>query len=253
MRLLRESDELLQGFDQWKIFKWVLALLMLISGCFTVSVVGFLRKDMGERYFSLINLFFGYSVVANFVFLGNFIGMAAGGHFSQAMLLFYLGFVGTSFYHLSEIRRKNKAGVEWHSMHHGTSLLPLPISEEIILKLWEPLLVFFAGLLLTKFSPQAGVWLVISGISLLINNHIVFYFERQKFLDARDAGIEARNLGKALQGKPARQTNGFVIAASTMQLFRHEGGLRDAFLRMSPDIRRAFDSDAEFGGSAAQG
>jgi hypothetical protein len=234
-------------------YKWLLALLMLISGCFTVSVVGFLRKDMGERYFSLINLFFGYSVVANFVYLGNFIGMVAGREFSQIMLLFYLGFIGVSFYHLAEIRRKNKAGVEWHSMSHGTSLLPLPFSEEIVLKLWEPLLVFVAGLLLRKLSAQASLWLVISGISLLINNHIVFYFERQKFLDARDAGIEARNLGKALQGKPARQTGGFVIAASTTELFRHQGGLRDAFLRMSPDLRRAFDSEADFGGGAAQG
>lgn len=251
MRLVKESDELFQGVDAWRMFKWILALLLLISGCFSISVVGFLRKDFGERYYGLVNLAFGYTIVANFAFFGNLVGIAAGGSFSWLATLGWLGFIGASIYHRWAIHKKNKAGLDWHSQCHGTSLLPLPCSEETVFKAWEPALVFLTGLLCWKVSGQLSLWLLISGIALLVSNHLVFHFERQKFLDARDAGIEARNMGKALQGKPARETGGFVIAASTVQICRHDAGLRDAFARMSPDVKRMFDGEPDFGGAAA--
>lgn len=247
MRLASESDQLFQGFDQWKMFKWLLGFGALLSSCFTVSVVGFLRKDMGERYYNSINLFFGYTIVANFAFLGNVIGVASGHGFSWLMLLFWLAFIVASIYHRREISRKNKAGEEWHTMCHGTSILPLPFSEETIFKVCEPLLVFLIGLVFWKISLQVGVWLMACGLALLINNHLVFHFQRQKVLDARDGMIEARNIGKAMQGLPARQTSGFVMAGSTIQLVHKDAGLQEAFARMSPELKGMFDSAPNFG------
>ena len=52
-------------------FEVALAILSLVSGCFAISVVPFIRKDFGERYLGWLNLFFGYTVVANFTFLGS--------------------------------------------------------------------------------------------------------------------------------------------------------------------------------------
>src|SRR5580704_13754617 len=126
MRLMKETDQVAQVFDSWRIFKWFLALLSLVSSWFTVSFVVFLRKEFGERYLSWINLFFGYTVVANIAFLGGLVGMASGRGFPLLMMLFWLAFIAASFDHRWKIARKNKACVEWHSMSHGTSLLPLP-------------------------------------------------------------------------------------------------------------------------------
>jgi hypothetical protein len=50
------------------------------------------------------------------------------------MFLFWLAFIAMSIYRRIEITRKNNAGVEWHSVYMGTSLLPLPVSHEKIYK-----------------------------------------------------------------------------------------------------------------------
>jgi hypothetical protein len=251
VKLVKESTQLFQGFNSVKVFLWFFALLCLISRFFCISVLGFTRKDFGERYYSWINLFFGYTIVANFAFLGNVVTVASGHHFSWLMLFFWLAFIAVSIYHRREISAKNKAGVEWHSQYQGQSLLPPAWGMERILKALEPALVFLAGLLLIKFSGPAGVWLMASGLALLVNNHLVAYFEREKILDARDAGIEARNMGKALRGLPPQQTGGFVISASNIETVRNDADLRTLFENLSPDIKKLFDDAADGGGVAA--
>src|ERR1700733_14176962 len=212
MRLYGETRELLKGTESWRLYEWALALLSLITGCFAVSVVPFIRKDFGERYLGWMNLFFGYTVVANFTFLGSMIAGVPRRGGSQLMMLFWFAFIAISLYRRWEITKKNNAGVEWHSMYLGTSLLPLPFSREKIYKFFEPALVLGAGHLLWTFSGQVGLWLMISAVALFINNHIVFYNERRAMLDMRDAQIEAKYLSAALSGKPPSETAGFVVA-----------------------------------------
>jgi len=121
--------------------------LSLISSCFAVSVIPFLRKDMGERYFRLAEYLLWLHVVASSCSCGTILSMALGfvGHplslSPQLMMLFWLSFIGASIYHRREITRKNNAGIEWHSMYIGTSLLPVPFSAEKIHKFIEPGLV----------------------------------------------------------------------------------------------------------------
>jgi hypothetical protein len=226
-------------------YEFALALLSLISGCFAISVVPFVRKDFGERYLGWMNLFFGYAVVANFTFLGSMIAaiMRRGG--GQLMMLFWLAFIAMSLYRRRQITRKNNAGVEWHSMYMGTSLLPLPFSEEKIYKFFEPALVFAAGHLLWTFSGQVGLWLMISAVALFVNNHIVFYNERRALLDIRDAGIEAKHLGAALAGKPASETAGFVVAESSIRLMNTDAGLKEAFANLSPELKDVLDAEPD--------
>lgn len=245
MKLYGETRELLKGAETWRMYEFVLALLSLITGCFAISVVPFIRKDFGERYLGWLNLFFGYTVVANFTFLGTMIAaiMRRGG--GQLMMLFWLAFIATSVYHRWEISRKNNAGVEWHSMYLGTSLLPLPFSREKIYKFFEPALVFAAGHLLWTFSGQVGLWLMISAVALFINNHIVFYNERRALLDMRDAGIEAKHLSAALAGKPPSETAGFVVAESSIRLMNTDAGLRDAYTNLSPELKDVLDAEPD--------
>jgi hypothetical protein len=252
MKLMRETRQVFGGMDIWRQYEWALGLLSLISSCFAISVIPFLRKDMGERYFGWLNIFFGYTVIANFMFLGSLLAMALGmvGHSfplsPQLMMLFWLGFIGASLYHRREIARKNKAGIEWHSMYIGTSLLPVPFSAEKIYKFIEPGLVFTAGYFLYGISGQVGLWLMLSAAGLLVNNHIVYYNERQAILDMRDAQIEARYFSAAISGKPARETAGFVVAESSIKLIGQDARLQKAFGSLSTELKDLIDSPPDF-------
>jgi hypothetical protein len=170
---------------------------------------------------------------------------------STVMPLFGFAFIGMSLYRRLEIAQKNNAGIEWHSMYVGTSLLPLPFSQEKIFKFFEPAMVFVAGCILDKISGPVGVWLMISGFALLINNHIVFYNERQAVLDLRDAQIEAKYFSPALKGKPARETAGFVVAESSIKLIGKDARLQRAFDDLSVELKSLLDAPPAFSGSAA--
>jgi len=245
VRLHKQTDTLLEGYDWWKRFSWVLMALGLITSCFSVSIVPFTRRNFGERYFGWINLFFAYTVVANFAFLGNLIGVGLGHGWSWLMVLCWLGFIAASIWHRMEISRKNRASVEWHSMYTGDSILPLPFSQEKIFKFFEPAAVVTAGLLIWYFSGAVGAWLVIGGISLLVNNHIVYFTQRQAILDIRDRQIEARYLSDAVAGKPAKQTGGFVLAQSNLEAIKHDPGLQKAFANLSNELKSLLDAPSE--------
>jgi len=244
MRLMRETRATFGGMDIWRNYEWALGLLSLISGCFAISVVPFVRKDMGERYFGWLNLFFGYTVVANFMFFSSLLGVLIRQNavYPQLMTFFWLGFIGLSLYHRWQITRRNNAGIEWHSMYIGTSLLPLPFSRENIYKFIEPGLVFFIGHSLFSLCWQAGLWLMLGAAGLFVNNHIVYYHERQSILDLRDAHLEAKYLSAALAGKPARETGGFVVAESTIRLMGKDARLQSAFSNLSSELKSLLDS-----------
>jgi len=256
MKLMNETRSVFGSTDVWQKSEWALALLGLVTGCFAISIVPFIRKDFGERYLGWLNLFFGYTVVANFTFLGTVVAGLAGAFLhvgiggAPIMELFWLAFVALSIYHRREIARKNKAGEKWHSMYLGTSILPLPFSREIVYKFAEPGLVIAAGYLLNNISTLPGVWLMIAGASLFINNHIIYYKQRQAILDIRDAEIEARNMSKAFAGRPASETGGLLVAESSMELIRGDVGLTDAFRNLSPELRDVLDAPVTTGEKA---
>jgi hypothetical protein len=226
-------------------YEFLLAIISLIAGCFAVSVVVFTRKDFGERYLSWLDLSFGYTIVANFTFLGSMFAFLTRWGGQGFMQLFWLAFIGASFYHRWQIHRKIKAGVPWHSMYMGTSILPLPFSEEKIKKFFEPALVFAAGYVLAGLSGQVGVWLEISALALFICNHIAYYSERRAMLDMRDAGIEAQFIGAALKGRPASETAGFVVAESSVRLMRSDASLAQAYANLSPELKEVLDTEPE--------
>jgi hypothetical protein len=237
MKLYKETRESLKGTESWRMYELLLAVISLVSGCFAISIVPFVRKDFGERYLSWLNLSFGYTVVACFMFFGGLLSFLTRWGGQQFMTLFFLAFIAMSAYRRWEINRRNNAGVPWHSMYMGSSILPLPFSEEKVYKFFEPALIFGAGNLLWALSGQVGLWLMISALALFINNHIVYYNERRAMLDMRDAEIEAKYLTAALSGKPVAETAGFVVAESSIKLMGQDAGLKDAFANLSPELR----------------
>jgi hypothetical protein len=243
MKLYGEAKDLLKGTESWRMYEMMLAIISLISGCFAISIVPFVRKDFGERYLSWLNLSFGYTVVAFFMFFGQMFSFLTRWGGQQLMTLFFLAFIAMSVYRRWEIHRRNNAGVPWHSMCMGTSILPLPFSEEKVYKFFEPALIFGAGHLLWTLSGQVGLWIMISAVSLFINNHIVFYNERRAMLDMRDAEIETKYIGAALTGKPVTETAGFVVAESSIKLMGQDARLKDAFANLPQELKDVLDTE----------
>jgi len=237
MKLGQETRSVFGGTDAWKTSEGVLSIVNLVCACLGLSVAVFIRKDFGERYLSWVNLFFGYTVVANFSFFGGLITMFTHRGGEQFMFFFWIAFILVSLWHKREIARKIKAGERWHSMYAGTSILPLPLSQENIYKFGEPAVVLGIGYLLWEVSGQVGLWLILSGLALFVNNHIIYHNQRQAILDVRDAEIEAKNIGGAFAGKPPRETGGVVVAESNVALFKKDADLQEAFSNLSPELK----------------
>jgi len=243
MRMMQQAKNSFGGTDIWKTNEWILGLVVLLTSALTMSIVPFTRKDFGERYLGWLNLYFGYSAMATFITFSSLMGgLLKIGTSPQLMHYFWLAFVGMTLYHRYEISRKNRKGIEWHSMYIGKSLLPLPFSQETILKFFEPLSVFLLGFIVMKFSGQMGLWLIICAIAVAINNQIVFFQERQSVLDMRDAQIEAKYISDAFAGKPASQTAGFTVSESCVKLMATDTKLADAFSNLSDDMKDILDS-----------
>lgn len=253
MNLFKQTRSLFGGTDVWKTNEWLLGLLSLVTSCIAVSIVPFIRKDLGERYFGWLNLYFGYCTIASFTFFGGLLGMFIRSLAPSRLMGFMLvAFIVMSLYRRYEISLKNRAGIEWHSMSIGTSILPFPVSQEKIFKLYEPLTVFTAGYILRNFSGQVGFWLMTGAFCLLINNHIVFHKERQTILDVRDGSIEAKYLSGALAQKPAAETAGFVVGESSAKLIGGDARLITAFDKLSDDLKSILDAPPDLSSESAE-
>ena len=229
---------LARRFDVWKTGEGLMVFAAFIASWFALSTAVFMRRDFGERYLGWINLAFAYTAVVNFAFLGNLINGFLGRGTSQLIFLVWMAFIAASGYHRYVIWKKNRAGVQWHSHYAGTSLLMMiPVSEEAKLLWVEPGIVMVLSILLAHFAPLVSTWLYLSAISLWVHAQITVYYQRQAVLDAVDAGLEARYLGEAVAGKPARETAGVTIAESVRQLVRNDPGVVALMGGLAPELR----------------
>jgi len=260
----KQGLNLARAWRPWLKFEWAIMLGLWVASWFAMSVVPFMRSKFGERYLSWLNLYFGYGVVAGFMFIGPFMMPFTGGepHYwlgivSVPMLIAWALFIVFSLAHRYRIWRRNRKGEAWHSYAMGDSAINAflasggfePIPDEWIHKWIEPLAVMVVGVLFVTISRSGdpsenagvvapvGVWLVISSICLFVHSRIIYFYERQQFLDIQDAQIQAKHYRDALAGKPAAKTGGFVIAHSTVRAVERDAGLKAAFEALGDDMR----------------
>jgi hypothetical protein len=110
VKMIRQARSLFGGSDIWRHSEWVLGLVMFLTNCFFDQRYHppSSGRDMGERYFGWVNLYFGYSVLSSFLFLGPFANLLIHGPviFPQLMPAFMLAFIGASIYQKRELRRR---------------------------------------------------------------------------------------------------------------------------------------------------
>jgi hypothetical protein len=160
--IVKEGLRLSRMTKTGRIGELIVSVVLFICSWFVISVVPFLQRNFGERYLSWINLYFGYTAVATFMFGGAFIPGSPDGYVvpflpfpvSIPMLLCYLAFIVLSLAHRLLIWKRNHVGEEWHSFSQGESWLGDILanrdkdgrirsrpSEELIHRWGEPILV----------------------------------------------------------------------------------------------------------------
>jgi hypothetical protein len=235
-------------YTPWKYLEAVFAIFHWIMSWFVASTVVWLRKDFGERYLGWLNLMFGWTAIGLFTGFGNWALSALSGERPSVLIEYvYLGCVGLGIYHRVIINRKNKAGVQWHSLYSGTSHLEragFKVSTETLQKWIEPgILIILAWMFRRFHSTPMAAWLFVSGLALALHEQMSSFHVRQDFLDKSDARIEAHFWQSAMAGKPAQETAGFTIAQSNRDLFNSRPDIGNPFDRLSPDLKNIMDDE----------
>ena len=243
MKLGKVGAGLAMATSAGKMIAGIMAIIHWVLGWFVASVVPFLRTNMGERYFSWINLMFGMTAVGLFTGLGNVILSQGQTHLSWTIELAYYGVLGLGVYHRFVIYRKNKRGVLWHSYCPGISLIRLPgVSVETVAKWIEPAVLFALAYIAGQFHDRPlCLWLNIGGFALLVHEQVAYYLQRQQLLDARDAMIESKNLGAVMAGRPMAQTAGYTIATSNLAIIEQSPEVKDSFSGLPNELRGIMD------------
>lgn len=168
--------------------------MTLLCQVLETSVVVFLRRGFGQRYFSkqavlviplvlLYTLFWeGHDLRPLLVFLGLY------------MLCWAVARAGI-------IRRGIKGDVE-HSYYSGTpsvlrwKLFRGRLSERRAKATVEPLLVFAFGLAFMDWNRPLGSYLLLAAGGMLMSMGIARSYERARLMDMRDSYIEQRSLAE---------------------------------------------------------
>jgi hypothetical protein len=244
MKLGNVGKRVAMATEPGKLVFGILTLIHWILGWFVMSVVVFLRRNMGERYLSWVNILFGMTAIGLFTGLGNWL-LSENGHLSYTIEFAYYGVVGLSVYHRVVIWRKNKRGILWHSYFPGQSWIRIPgLSEEAVAKWVEPAVLLALAQVANHYhDTPLRLWLMIGGFSVLVHEHVSYYMQRQTFLDLRDAMIEQKNWSAVMAGKPARETQGYTIARSNLELLERTPELKDAFQSLPDEMKAMLDKE----------
>lgn len=200
-------------------------IVLWIFDCIAVNVFTLIRSHFGERFMTFVNWLIGawmFSLLYFFAALGGIPDTKyLRGLWGPAVFLCFL-------YHRWVIRKKNRAGVVWHSRFDGIPhlmrirLVREFIPAEAIVKWIEPALLLAVAWLVRPLDRGFSNYLAFVGVALSIRAQVYYYFQRQRYLDERDLRIEQQYLGAALAGRPPEETAGFTIAESNRSLIEQE-------------------------------
>jgi hypothetical protein len=212
-------------------------LVLWILNCIAVNVFTLTRSQFGERFMTVVNWAFGALMMSTFMTVSLF----ADGPQSGLLRKLWAPTVLICFlYHRWVIRKRNKGGVEWYSYAPGIPhLLRIPavrrfITPEMIEKWGEPAALLVVSYLIRFIDRGFGIMLAIVAVLLSLRAYVVYYLEREEYLDRRDARIISEYANEVLEGRSASETAGFTIAASNRELILQEQRLASRGQRSLP-------------------
>ncbi len=137
------------GFSKWGHSSRTVGFIMFILGWFTIPVEVFLRRDFGQRWFTIINFYAGLFLLVICTVLQYLINVLWSGFkdilskvasainplysepeptltermMDKSMLFILMAYIVISCYHLFKIRWRNRTNTGLHSFDDGTSRL----------------------------------------------------------------------------------------------------------------------------------
>jgi hypothetical protein len=171
-------------------------LVSLVRPMATVTEV-FFRKQMGERYFSVLNIMAGVPLILLFGIPVWALFDSSWGFGAWLNLLLSLAWTGAfnfyAFKSLQAVKVRYQEGVRWHSYNYGIPRYPaLHPALERIIPLGVTLLLILCG------AYGLAVLLVLSTYLSYMGRVIAANRFFARVLDAIDQQIEADNLSKAV-------------------------------------------------------
>lgn len=229
-------------------YKFILFILSL----FTFPVEVFIRKNLGERYFTLPKVLLG------FVFL-NLYTLFVGGLLGRSSILIglvLLAYLVLCAMHAWAIRKRKKAKRLCHSRYLGDSLRfwqKLPIYEKIgqygVQRWLEPSALIGLGVVFFFITKFWGVFLLFSGFALFLKHYAIHREFVSHLLNTIDKRIEGEQLEKALTEwtDPADlATDGYVLPPF---IITQSPGERLDFLtslgNLSPELQQLYNESTE--------
>ncbi len=199
-------------------------LAIILLGWLSVSVEVFLRRDFGERYLSNIRLMLsslmltavGFSGALAWFINANLSSTPSSSSAADAWVfgILLVSYAGLCLFHRWQIRRRNRLGIQWHSMSFGSSWFEAFISWDDwrLYTVVEPLFVFALAVLASWLGLAAtGLWFLVGSVALFLRNQLVYMQNRDKILNLMDSRIEAGFFQTSLNGAPKRTTAGFSV------------------------------------------
>jgi hypothetical protein len=165
-----------------------------LSQVLEASVVVFLRRGFGRRYF-------GGQAVAVFplVLVYSVFWPRQDPRPLMGFLVAYL--LACAWSRIDTIRRERRGEIQ-HSHYNGTPTVLLWrvfkgwLSERAAKAIVEPLAVAGIGILLLPYMEPLGFYLVIAAQGMLVSTGFARAYEQQRLMNARDAYLEQRHLAE---------------------------------------------------------
>lgn len=171
---------------------WLATLLQVLE----ISVVVFLRRRFGERYFRWRPL----AVPPVVLFFGSLFPEE-----DQTPLLYFLAFWFMGLCRAQhDLAQRRKVGDLEHSYYGGfPDLMRGPwgrrLEERMVKARIEPLLVAAAGASIQTASRPLGMYLLLASFAMILCTQLAQWAEREQLMDLRDAQIRQRGLAERLR------------------------------------------------------
>ncbi len=188
--------------------------LLFITKFVTMPIFVLLRRNFGERYFSILPMF---------IYIGILCLLPTADRDSDTDIIGDLTLWQSvtavlavlTFYHAFVIWFRNNTGERWHSRYDGDSILDiLPISRAWVRLAYEPLFVFILAVIVGMYYPENPLiypWLLAAPFFMILLERLNQSAARDVYLNAVDSHIESQHMSATLEGEPVRRTEGFVV------------------------------------------
>ena len=215
----------------------------------TQSLEVFLRKQIGERYFTMLDLF----ISSMFLILLIFFTSSSIAMFDTTLfILFIVGFMTVGIIHIIQSFKRHGRNKEIHSYYAGTPIVSffLPVSESTARLYVEPFLLLAIGIPMmmagkSSYYPLYGMGFYISlgAVLLIIKSQIEYAIHRSKYLDALDKKIESEALTDALEGKKSASDNkGFSIPGPKSKSPEIRKGIEDMYRSLDGNLQQLMEN-----------